>query len=264
MIIRFFLVFIIFTSFLKANESTLELGIGLGSVLYPDYMGSKSYSAVAVPLPYIKYTSENFNIDKDGINQKLFNIKNLTIDLSVSGSLPANSQDNEVRKDMPNLNFTFEVGPIFIFNLVDKKDFFIDLEVAIRGVMETDFKMLNFQGVVASTDLKFEMILENLELTFRSGFRFGNDDYHNYFYGVSKEYETSTRTSYNATAGYSGYKNKIGAIYRDGNWWYGALASYHTLAGASYIDSPLVETKHAFYAGFSFAYIFYTRKQTYF
>lgn len=256
---RFFLIILIVIPFLNADESKLALGIGSGFLTYPDYIGSKSYSTLPFAFPYIKYSSKNFSIDRNGISQKLFDIKNLILDLSFSGSLPANSEDNDARKDMPNLNFTFEVGPKLTYNFYDKKNLTIGLELAIRSVMDTDFEMLEFQGIVGATEVKFKLDIDELGLTFSSGARFGNEKYHNYFYGVTKEYETQTRRVYASKAGYSGYKNKLGARYRSGDWWYGAVISHHTLRGASYKDSPLLETEDAFYLGCSFAYIFYTQ-----
>jgi len=243
--------------FLNAYESKLELGLGIASVRYPNYMGSKSYSTISVPYPYINYSSKYLNIDKDGINRNLFNIKNLNLYLSVSGSLPSTSKNNDLRKGMPELNFTFEVGPKLSYRLYKSKNKEICFDFAIRAVFETDLKMLDTQGLVATPELKFEYKDKNLELTFRSGLRFANDRYHNYYYGVDKKYETSTRQSYNAKAGYSGYKNKLSFTYKNNYWWYGAYLSYNNLNNTTYEYSPLIETKHAIFTGVSLAYIFY-------
>jgi len=252
------LLFFIIHTLLNAEDSKLEIGVGIGSMYYPDYIGSKSSSVVTLPFPYVKYTSEYFNIDKDGINRELFNIKDLTLDLSVSGSLPANADDNKAREGMDDLNFTFEVGPKLNYILYTKKSFEISLDVAIRAAFETDLSMVKAQGLRGTTDLRFDIEYQKLDITFRTGLRFSDAKYNNYFYGVDKEFETPLRATYDASSGYSGFKNRLGCTYRDGDWWYGALISYYLLDGASYEDSPLVETNHALFGGVSLAYIFYT------
>jgi outer membrane scaffolding protein for murein synthesis (MipA/OmpV family) len=246
--------------FLDAKESQLDLGIGTAVINYPDYMGSKSYRTVVFAFPFIKYNSEYFSIDKHGINTKIFNIKDLSLDISASGSLPANSDDNEARKGMPDLHLTFEVGPKLIYNAYKSKKTSIDIEMAIRGVLETDWKTLDYQGVVGTTEARFEYIYKGIEFTYRIGVMFANEKYHNYFYGVDGKYITPTRKLYNAKSGYNSFKNKFGFTYRyNKNWWCGGYASYNNIAGAVFEDSPLIETKHAVFTGASIAYIFYVK-----
>ncbi len=243
---------------LNAKESKLEIGTGLTTLTYPDYIGSKSYKNIVLPLPYIDYRSEYLYVDKGGINRKLFDNKNLTLDLSVTGSLPVNSEANDLREGMPDLNFTFEVGPKLSYRIYSHKTLQIYLDLAVRSVFETDLRMLDTQGFLTTTELKFELEFEKVEIIFKSGFEYGDKKYHNYFYGVTPEYETSTRNEYKARAGYNKYKNKISATYRDGKWWYGAFVSHLYIRGAVYEDSPLVETDYAFFMGAYSAYIFYT------
>jgi len=244
---------------LNAQEYELELGLGVGSIIYPDYIGSKSYNVLPLVFPYIEYHSPYLSVDEDGINQKLFNNKNIKLDISVSGSLPSNSDENSMRKGMDNLNFTFEIGPKLSYKFYDKKDLQIYFDLATRVVFETDLTMLNTQGFVGTSEVRFELEpIKDLEITFRSGARFANARFHNYYYGVDREFVTPTRNYYDAHGGYSGYKNRLGATYKNNSWWYGAYISYYNIKGSVYEDSPLIETKSAFFGGCSVAYIFYT------
>ncbi len=256
---KFFLIlFFLIHTLLSADDSKLEIGVGVGSMYYPDYIGSKSYSVVTLPFPYFKYTSKYFNIDKNGVNRELFNVKDLTLHLSVSGSLPANADDNEAREGMDDLNFTFEVGPKLNYILYTKKNLKVSLDIALRAAFETDLSMIKAQGIRGTTDLRFDMEYKKLDITFRTGLRFSDSKYNNYFYGVQREFATPTRAVYDASGGYSGFKNRLGCTYRDGNWWYGAIVSYYLLDGVSFEDSPLVQTNDAIFSGVSLAYIFYT------
>ena len=242
---------------LNAKDKVFEIGVGSAIIGYPDYMGSKSYNLLPIAFPYIKYHSEFLDIDKNGINTQLFGIKNLKLDISASGSLPASSDGNKLRDGMDDLNFTFELGPKLIYNFYAKNNYTIDLELANRAVFETNLKMLDTQGYVGTAELKLEYILNKLEITYRIGLRYADKTFHNYYYGVLKKYETDSRLSYDAKGGYSGFKNKIGFTYRDGDWWYGGSTSYNYLKGAVYEDSPLVEIDYAIFFGLSIAYIFY-------
>jgi len=240
-----------------AKDSKLELGVGAGSIYYPNYIGSKSYTVYSIPFPYIKYESEYLTVDKDGITQNLFNNKDLTLDMSLAGTLPSDSEDNILRTGMPDLNFTFEVGPKLMYKLYDTKSFDIFVEIATRMVFETDFTMLDTQGFVGTTEMRFEYESGEFELTYRSGLKFADEKYNSYFYGVDRQYATKNRNYYEASSGYSGFKNRVGVTYKKENWWYGAFCSHHSLNNTVMIDSPLVETNYAFYTGASIAYIFY-------
>jgi outer membrane scaffolding protein for murein synthesis (MipA/OmpV family) len=250
--------FLLLNPNLKAKEHKLELGIGVASLVYPDYIGSKSYQTLPLVFPYIEYYTPYLSIDKNGINQKLFKNKNIKLDISVSGSLPSNSEDNKLRKGMDDLNFTFELGPKLSYMFYDKKKIKIFFDLATRAVFETNLKMLDTQGFVATSEFRIEIDpIKDLEITIRSGARFADAKFHDYYYGVDRKFVTNTRDYYKASGGYSGYKNKIGATYKHNSWWYGAYVSYYNIKGSVYENSPLIETKSACFGGFSLAYIFY-------
>lgn len=60
-----------------------------------------------------------------------------------------------------------------------------------------------------------------------------------------------------ADGGYGGAWLLAGASrYLSRNIWMGGFVHYRNLSGASFADSPLVETPHAFIAGFVVAYLF--------
>lgn len=243
---------------LLARDTKFELGLGVGSLSYPNYIGSKSRQILTLPVPYVRYRGEYFRIDEDGLSGKLFGINGLRLDLSVSGSLPANSEDDGVRKDMPDLDLTGEIGPKLVYNIYESGVSQLEFEFPIRAVLSTNFKSVTYRGIVSNPQLKYSLNYSEIEWTLRSGIIFSDKDYNSYFYGVEKQYETPSRAMYEATSGFSGFRNRIGMTYKKGVWWAGAFVSHFNISSASFRDSPLVETSSAFYMGASVAYIFYT------
>ena len=242
-----------------AKEPKVELGVGVFTLSYPDYIGSKSTQLLTAPFPHVRYRGDFLTIDEDGINGKLFGINGLRLDLSFSGSLPASSEDSKAREDMPDLDFTGEVGPNLIYNLYEHGMARLEFEFPIRAVLSSDFSYVEYQGIVSTPRLKYSLNYSEFEWTLRSGVMFANERYHNYFYGVSPKYATPIRPEYTARSGYSGFSNRIGMTYQKGHWWAGAFVSHFNLKNAVFEDSPLIETQSAIYMGASVAYIFYTQ-----
>lgn len=254
----FLTLFLILIGSMSAEDKKLELGIGTGSLYFPAYKGSKSTQTYTVPFPYIKYKSEYFNIDKEGIRGKLFDIKDLELDISLAGSLPADSDNTKAREGMPNLDLTFEVGPKIIYKLFEGGVAKLHIELPIRAVFATDFKKIRSQGMIMTPQIKYALEYEHLEITLRTGPVFADEQYHSYFYDVEPRYATATREAYDAKGGFNSYKNSISITYKKNNWWGGAFFSHYDLSSAVYKDSPLIETHSAIYGGFALAYIFYT------
>lgn len=257
---RVVLLFLFLLSAALAKEPRLELGFGMAAIGYPDYIGAKSQQRLISPFPYIRYRGENFQIEKGGIKKELFEIDGLSMDLSLGGSLPSDSENAKAREGMPDLDLTFEVGPKLTYVLLDDDGMDLSLRLPLRAVFSTDFQGLDTQGYVTSPHLRFEYSPNaKLDLSLSTGPVYATDGFHNYFYGVDEAYKTEERGAYVAKGGYSGYRNALGLKYRVSKWWFGAFASHFLLDGASYEDSPLVEQKNAFFIGTSFAYIFYQK-----
>lgn len=242
---------------MQAKDSKLELGLGIASLYYPNYIGSKSTQTFTTPVPYIRYRGDYFTIDENGITGKLFGIDGLRVDLSVNGSLPSSSDEDDARKGMPDLDLTGEIGPNFIYNLYEHGVAQLEFEVPIRAVLSTDFTNIKYRGIVSTPQLKYSLNYSEFEWTLRTGAIFGDKEYNNYFYGVEDKYTTPVRPLYKSNSGFSGYRNRVGVSYFKGDWWGGAFVSYTNIGKAVFKDSPLVERYDALYIGASIAYILY-------
>ena len=257
---RFFPLLCLFytSSALKAEDSSLVLGVGVGTLYYPSYIGSKTYNTLSLPLPYIRYKSDYLRIDEDGLSSNFLGINDLKIDLSLSGSLPADSQNTSVRNGMPNLDLTGEVGFQLIYKIYENTPYKLFFETPLRAVLSTDFSNIAYRGIITNPQLKLSINYQKYEWTFRSGLLFTDKVYNTYYYGVEKQYVTLQRSQYRTTGGFGGFRSRVGVSYKNNSWWAGAFISYYNINHAVFQDSPLVETKENVYLGGAIAYIFYT------
>jgi hypothetical protein len=81
------------------------------SVQLPTYRGSVESSTNVLPLPYLVYRGEYLKADKDGVRGVLFDSDQFEVNLSVAASPPVNSNKVKVRRDIPDLGSTMELGP---------------------------------------------------------------------------------------------------------------------------------------------------------
>jgi outer membrane protein len=84
---------------------------------------------------------------------------------------------------------------------------------------------------------------------------FADRRYNNYFYSVAPQFATATRPEFQATGGYAGTETLAALSKRFTRFWVGAYVRYDSLADASFLDSPLVQTRRYWTAGFGFAYM---------
>ncbi len=256
---RSLLAFILVVSNLYAKEPTMELGAGVASLSFPDYLGSKSRQLLTLPIPYFRYRGEYLKVDEDGLNSKLFGVDGLRLDLSINGSLPASSESNSAREGMPDLELIGEVGPKLVYSIYKDRVGLFEFEFPLRAVFSTDFSNINYVGITSRPQLKYRLIYSKIQWTFKSGVIFSNQNYNSYFYEVSNEHKTESRALYKPEAGFGGFRNRASITYQKERWWFGVFISHFNLSRAVYKKSPLLETNTATYIGASAAYIFYTK-----
>ncbi len=252
------LVTLLLSSSTYARDTKLELGLGVASLYYPDYLGSASRQLLTLPVPHIRYRGDYIRIDEDGLSGKLFGINGLRLEMSLSGSLPASSENSDAREGMPDLDLTGEIGPKLVYNIFEHGVALLEFELPVRAVFSTDFSDVKYRGVTSSPQLKYSLKYDIIEWTLRTGLLFSNKEYNSYFYEVSQEYATQDREAYKTESGFSGFKNRVGVTYKKDNIWAGAFISHFNIKNATFANSPLVEEHHTVYIGASISYIFYT------
>ncbi|MBN2768630.1 MAG: MipA/OmpV family protein [Campylobacterales bacterium] len=241
-------------SFLFSEDYTLDLGFGVGVLSYPDYIGSKSQSAVVSPYPFIVLKYKNLTIDRNGIQQKIFNVDGLNVKLSGGGMLPSDSTG--AREGMKDLDATFELGPTIEYTIYKQDDIHFYCSLPLRAVFSTDFSSIDYVGLISDPKLILNWNISKYNFDLSAGPVWADAHYHEYYYGVETRYVTPQRAYYKAKGGYSGFATAFGISKRVDSFWFGAFVKYYDLNGVVYEESPLLETDHAVFSGVAAAYIF--------
>ena len=239
-----------------------EAGAGATGLRLPDYRGSDESRGYVYPLPYFVYRGERLRLDREGLRGVLFESDRVELDLSLAGSLPVDSGQNEARQGMPDLDPVLEVGPkinltLWRDRLQDRR---LDLRFALRGVIATDLSYAKDAGYVFHPhlylDLKEVFLGGKWDFSAQVGPLYGSSRYHQYYYGVDPQFATPQRPTYAASAGYSGLVTGGSLRRRFRSFWVGAFARYDRLDGAVFEASPLMRRDHSFAAGVAVAWIF--------
>lgn len=262
------------TTEIAKKRSQLEIGGGAFAMQIPQYLGSDESDAYFVPLPYIFYRDEHFKVDRNQFTGKLWQDNHFYLDLSASGGVKVNSDDNEARAGMSDLDWVFELGPSikYYFQGDPQQDSYFYAEFFTRKATATDFKSLTNVGWRYGPSFTFQKaFLQNelasflppgqgeIEFTVRANANFSDDRYLNYYYGVPEHYATAQRASFDSDGGYAGSDVSFGLTYKINQWWFGGFTRYYNYSGAEYVESPLVKQNSNWSFGFGIAYIFYQR-----
>jgi len=239
-----------------------EIGAGIAAIDFPHYRGSDQRQTYVLPLPYVIYRGEVLRADRDRVRGLFFEGERAELHVSVNGSIPVDSEDNDARRGMPDLDPAFEIGPSLEIELLRVRDdkVTVELRLPVRTVVATDFSSFHNQGWVfqpmVDVDLRDTALGPDWKLGFAAGAMYGDRRHHNTYYGVPSEFATAQRPAYRAEGGYAGVQVLATASRRFAHWWVGAFARWDTLSGAVFEESPLVRQKHSFAAGVAFTRAF--------
>jgi len=253
---------------LSAEKPLWELGIGGGFLLMPDYRGADETRAYVLPFPYLVYRGDILKVQDRRITGRIFKTDRLTLDISGYGSVPVDSDDNEARRGMPDLDTTFELGPALRIKLLDseEKRYRLTMSLPARAMFSTDFTSVRHEGWVFTPRLSFakgDVIPgTGLYLNVSASAMFADHGYHGYFYEIEPAYAAVARPVYSPAGGYSGsaLTVSLGKHYKD--FIFSAFVSADFLRGAAYEQSPLVKTKTSLMGGFTVSWIFLKSKKT--
>jgi MipA family protein len=241
------------------EKALWEFGMGVGAIEFPDYRGSDEMHVYPVPVPYFVYRGRFLKADRDGVRGELFDRRYAELSISVNGTIPVNSEDNEARRGMPDLKPTFELGPSLELHVWRSTDERVKLDVVmpVRVPITIESSPQSLQWTFAP---RVNIDFDNVG---RSGWNFGAgigpvfaaDGFHDYYYSVPARFATPTRPEYHADGGYSGMHALVGLSKRFPNYWVGAFLRYDWLGDAQFEDSPLVRTKRSIAGGFGVAWM---------
>jgi outer membrane scaffolding protein for murein synthesis (MipA/OmpV family) len=239
-----------------------ELGAGPAFVDFPLYRGAAERRSYLLPVPYVQYRGKFLQVDRDRVRGLLFRRERVELDLSVNGAVPVNSKDSEVRRDMPDLDPTVELGPSLIYHLYydERRHTNLDLRLPVRAVFAVNTREISRQGWLAQPTLNLDLrrAIPGWNLGLQGSLLYGDRDYHSYFYDVAPQYATAVRPAYRAPGGYAGRQLLAALSRRYGQMWMGGFLKWDDLNGAVFADSPLVQRRQSFAAGFMVAWVFAT------
>ena len=224
----------------KELWSDLTLGVGIAAVDYPHYPGSPQSDTLVAPLPYLEYEGDWLSIDRDGIQASLFKSERAKLDISVSGSLPVNNDDDILREGMNDLELILEVGPELELKLAQWGNNTLELHLPLRAALELDpSNGIEPVGWVFDPRVHYEWRTQSTEFEIDLGAYTADQEYNQLLYGVSQPFVTLARPQYRAKSGLVGYRLSSTIQYDVGAWSFLAYARYMDLGSAKNTDSPL-------------------------
>ncbi len=241
--------------FAAGKKPLWEYGIGTVGWYGPDYLGAEQTQTYLLPIPYFVYRGEVFRADREGLRGLLFSSDKLDINISVSAALPVDSEDNNAREGMDDLNFMVEVGPTLQYQLLQAERQQLRFELPVRAAFTLGSEFLNHQGWTTNPRFQYEQQQQEWEITTTAGLVFSDRRYHGYIYDVDQQYVRADRPFYQSSSGFTGSRFSVSIKRQFGDFYIGALLSYNNLSGSINSDSPLLKQQHYLSAGMIIAWI---------
>lgn len=267
------LIFVFFLSCfeLKATTSSLplwEAGVGVLPFRADHYRGSPQNDWYQLPFPAYTVRGKNFEGENGYIRGHIMRLsESLVLDLSFSLGLNVNSDADRLRKDMENLDPTFELGPILRYYLWKSKDenHFLNIEMPYRAVYATNLTYIDHVGYYSIPYLN--LLSKGTKSTwgwgseFSIGLQYGSKSFHDRFYSVNSKDVTSDRPYFHSVAGYSGTQFMATFNKRIGDVLLVPFIRYDYLDGAVYKDSPLYKNPNYTFFGMAVVWFFAHSKE---
>ncbi len=228
-----------------------EVGAGGFAGWIPDYPAAGHNTVRALAVPYVVYRGDILRVggeeNRGAVSGRFLNTDKYEFDFSLSAAFPVDSGNNNARRDMPDLDFLFGIGPQLIFKLINEPDRRLNFNLQARAVYSTDFSSIDTRGYVFNPKLSYtrEHVTDlNLKVSTRVGPIFATEKLMDYFYTVDPEFVTPSRPAYDADAGYLGTNLTLGVSKRFNSRFrliLGTRLGIHN--GATNDDSPLFKDK---------------------
>lgn len=232
-----------------------ELGAGISFVQSPHYAGSSQSKNYVVPFPHIVIETEYLSVDRNVMHGHVLSTDVFRFDISFSGAFKVDSDEDELRQGMPDLDYIIEAGPSLKWLLSGNFDGkrYVTFEVPVRGAIATDFDEAKSIGWHAIPTLHWHNEWHSnsvWKLDNRLRVFYESQEYNDYIYSVDFPYATAERPYYQAEKGYGGWEYMLGIRHEKGNRAMGFVLNYTNISQAVFNDSPLVAEDHNFTIGF--------------
>lgn len=243
-----------------------ELGLGVGGLYQPYYTGTKQSRTFAFPVPVPVYRGDFLKSDEDGVRAELLNSDRFKLEFSMDFNLAFDSDDVDLRTGMDDIDSRLQIGPSIEVKLAQTDHSQWLLNLPIRANIGISGDGLNESGFTFAPNVTYFRNFDWSGTAWRAGValgpQFGSKDYQNLYYGVDDAFATDTRPSYSADSGYAGSRllMTLRSQNRERLWvWF---VRYENINGATFDDSPLVETNNGLSIGLIFSKFLFKSKQT--
>jgi outer membrane protein len=242
-----------------------EAGVGAFAGSLPDYPAAGQNTVQAIALPYLVYRGDFWRVggeeNRGAISGRFLKSDRFEFDITASAAFPVDSEDNDARRGMPDLDYLFGIGPQLIFRLIkepDKRE--LDFHLQARAVYSTDLSSIDSRGYVFNPKLSYSHEhLTGLDLRLSSsvGPVFASEALMDYFYEVQPAFVTPDRHVYDADTGYLGSNITLSVTkrFKDGlRVLVGTRLGIYS--GATNRDSPLFEDEfnQSVFAAFAWSF----------
>lgn len=235
-----------------------ELGLGVATARLADYRGSKHGHTYALPIPYGIYRGDRLRLDREQNRFRILKTATFSVDWSGSVTQPVESDDAPLRDGMPDLEPTFEWGPQLKMALGERWT----LQTRVHVVSTLEDNALHERGYTVTPSISWEKPLpHDFSLGARLAFPFASDRFHDYYYGVAPAFVQTDRPAYEGTAGSSGTNTQLTLSKRTHHAWFGFFVANHFLNNAVVEDSPLIDDKTSWSAGFAATWLLLQSKE---
>ena len=218
-----------------------EAGVFAGGLSTPAYPASNQRNQRALVLPFLVYRGDVLRADRNGVGARMVHTDRFEFDVGFAASLPASSNDIELRQGMPDLGTLIEFGPRVKLELAEPAaGQRITFELPLRAVLEFNGGVRQV-GYALEPKLAYEWrAAPDWRLKGAASLVIGDQQLNQYFYGVSAAYANTSRPSYEAQAGLVSSRLTVDGGKRltpDLNLF--AFARYDLYDGAANRNSPL-------------------------
>jgi len=209
-------------SSLFVRKPVWEFGVGGAGFSGFDYPASNDPNKVSLVLPYFIYRSQVVRLADGGVGAVAFEKPRVKLDVSLGGSLNAESSGNAAREGMPDLDFLFEVGPrlnALLFNreYASGGRSTVRWLNSVRGVISTDFGSVDTRGFLFNSELEWKrrnIFGSVFDLQLQLDAQWASQALQAYFYSVDEAFVDAERPAYRAKGGYLSTGVSAGITYR--------------------------------------------------
>ncbi|MEM7206201.1 MAG: MipA/OmpV family protein [Pseudomonadota bacterium] len=233
-----------------------RLGAGIGGFSTPHYLGAAQSHERFLPTPFFEYNGEVFKADRNGVRASVYERGNFEIGFSGSGSLPLDSDDNDAREGMDDLDLVVEPGLAAQFTLNRDATTLWRVDLPLRPALTVSGDGIDHIGWTSFPRLYYAHSFSDWSIRASAGVLLGDSDYHDYFYTVRQRDVRADRSLYRAKGGITATRLSLSVRRKIGDFYFAGLLNLYSLRNADNRDSPLFRENTNYALGFVVARVF--------